>query len=235
MKNAAVALLAVVAILVPAGSARADLPDGTVVAEMPTDYKEDDVAHWSTGNHGVWRYKYSTHPTDPLQDLSLLTWSSHPDPWYQVTDGYPDIGMVDGKLSMHPDNGNFEPDFAVMQWTSMITGTVNVTGTWTHHYPSSGTDGMQVLVYANTVNKLDEYLEPGTLTTVTFDFNMDVDIGDMVYYVVGRGHGATATMDRADLETTITAVPVPGAVLLGAMGLGMVGWLKRRTGKAAKA
>ena len=55
------------------------------------------------------------------------------------------------------------------------------------------------------------------------------------WYSIYDGLGTPEMSDDViyqDFEGSGTVVPVPGAFVLGAMGLGMVGWLKRRKGKA---
>ena len=50
----------------------------------------------------------------------------------------------------------------------------------------------------------------------------------------GGGAGTTDRVffDNIEWPTSPTPVTIPGAVLLGAMGLGMVGWMKRRKKEA---
>ncbi|MBN2561996.1 MAG: hypothetical protein JXQ75_13810 [Phycisphaerae bacterium] len=63
----------------------------------------------------------------------------------------------------------------------------------------------------------------GSLDTMYAYFDGYHTIGfDQVY--VDLDHGDPFTMDN----WVVSAVPAPGAVLLGALGLGVIGWLKRR-------
>lgn len=128
---------------------------------------------------------------------------------------------------MSPDvGGDPAARYGVMRWTSGVTGPVNVAGTWTHYWPQYQSDGIEVAIYADGVQKFNTLLTPPG--SVDFDFYIDVSPGYVVDYVVGPGPLAVGNFDRAYIETTITLVPVPGAVLLGLLGLSVAGMKLRR-------
>ncbi len=55
---------------------------------------------------------------------------------------------------------------------------------------------------------------------------VDFDRATFYYAATGETSGLTEIVDNITFE--LSAVPAPGAVLLGTLGVGLVGWLRRR-------
>ncbi len=195
------------------------------LAQQKADFQPNNNGHPDTIGSGTWQYMYSDNINPSLGTIGLLdTWDGS----YYVLSGsgsYPDVGIAAGTLTMVPEtDGTAFDRYGFMRWTSGVSGLVNVSGTWTHYWPDRG-DGMAVLVYANGVQKSSDFITSGSSA---FDFNVAIAAGDKVDFVVGPGQDFDGSFDRASIETTITLIPAPGAILLGSLGAGLVGWLRRR-------
>ncbi len=80
-------------------------------------------------------------------------------------------------------------------------------------------------------------------TAATFDVtiaNVDVGLNDAIvatywggysptipYYTNSYGHYTLYSTELVSPVSTASPIPVPGAILLGTLGTGLVGWLRR--------
>lgn len=206
--------------------ARAD-----IIAQQENDFQANSNGHADTIGSGTWHYMYSDNMNPTLGTTGLLVWNNTL-AQYDVDgsgDWYPDVKIyqVDSLLTMAPEvSGDAEARYGVMRWTSGVSGSVNVSGTWTHFWPDRTSDGMDVAVYGNGVQKFHTLLT--ATDSVDFDFDVVVSPGYVVDYVVGPGASFDGNFDRAYIETTITPIPAPGAILLGMLGLSVAGVKLRR-------
>jgi len=76
-------------------------------------------------------------------------------------------------------------------------------------YQGDGSTKLQIPGYSQGIFTVDEYII--AFDDVAFNKKSDRDFNDMVVVV-----------------ESITPVPVPGAALLGLLGFGLIGWIKRR-------
>ncbi len=111
-----------------------------------------------------------------------------------------------------PDNYLYQGDF----WIHFTTTAVNV------QFDSGYWD----VVGTGVINVYDPYMLPlASLTNTTTGVNVTNVSGQIGYiYFNSIGDGAGADMDNLGF----TPIPAPGAILLGGIGAGLVGWLRRR-------
>jgi hypothetical protein len=213
-------LLAAVILSLISTSARADI----YVAQQPLDFQSTN-GHPDTIGSGTWQYMYSNTMNPTLGTTGLMVWDSGQVLYTpSIGHGYPDIGFTGGYLTMVPEVGtDLATRYAVMRWTSGVAGAVDVTGLWTHYWNNG--DGIDIAIYSDGVQKFSTLLQSGSSS---FDFDALVGISSTIDFVVGPGALGDGNWDRAKIEAQISMVPIPGAVVLGSLGLSFAGCILRR-------
>ena len=84
----------------------------------------------------------------------------------------------------------------------------------------------ELKAYAADGTLLASVQSPGMVYGVPFTAEIVRATADIAYVIAGGMRSDTIYLDN--LRIGIEAVPAPGAVLLGMVGLGMIGWVKRR-------
>ena len=102
------------------------------------------------------------------------------------------------------------------------------------HYAASG--GLNLVAYNESGVVLDSDSGPSNLRYINGNESGPgtlrvVSATDYIAYVIVHDTGNYWTVDNITTDASgITVIPAPAAILLGMVGLGVVGWLKRRVG-----
>ena len=130
-------------------------------------------------------------------------------------------GPASGTLIVHLDN--WVRDWPVKHlYEEMVFQVENVTGTlWIDYLglPNGYTEGSWWGDYGATGNQGEYWLQYWVEITPNPPWE------EMVIYF---STGATGSIYLENLHIATECIPAPGAILLGGIGVGLVGWLKRR-------
>jgi len=123
-------------------------------------------------------------------------------------------GAMPTQPILRPDGGPsmYRGDF----WIKFITPAVEV------QFDSGYWDGLGTGV----INVYDPYMNPiASLTNTTTGVNV-TNVTGWIGYIYFNSVGDPAGADIDNLA--FSPIPAPGAIVLGAIGVGLIGWLRRR-------
>jgi hypothetical protein len=185
------------------------------------------AADWSGANNpnGAWSYGRKWNMEDGAFDLMTIKWTTNG--WLMVW-GQPWAPSMAWEGDMWAnDNSNGYP---VIRWTCPQDGSYSLDTTFTG-YDARGVDTL-VYVTVNGTIAFADHIE-GHLDTTQFSSVYDLAQGDYIDFSMkwsGVGNPTyNWTMVSATIAEASTLVPVPGAMLLGTLGTGLVGLLRRRS------
>lgn len=183
---------------------------GAAQAAVSIDFENDAVGYKSNGWSSV--------------DSSLVSFSDSVGAQLQVYSGLETdgrglavLGDSDGSRlimnfaqavsSLSLDFGNDQVGFAVPGDQAILTAFLG---------------GDQVGQTAMTMNLNDLMDQTISISGVAFDN------ATFYFAATGQTNGLTEVVDNIQFEVVGAIIPAPGAILLGTLGTGLVGWLRRR-------
>jgi hypothetical protein len=128
-----------------------------------------------------------------------------------------------GQFSLHPGQSD---EYSHARWTAPYAGTFDIAAMFTGIDFGGGTT-TDVHVLHNSISLFDGLVN-GFGNTSSFSTTVSVGKGDIIDFAVGYGSNQNFYNDSTALSATISAIPAPGALILGGIGAGFVGWLRRR-------
>ncbi len=184
----------------------------------------DPAAEYSglVNPNGVWSYRYETLWGGEILDGPLVRkenalsvdgyewthptgdgahiWRLRPD------NGQPYTGVQPGELSLHP---GWRPSYAVLRWTSPVSGTVTISG----FFGAGNSASERYLIRKNGVPIFDQ---GPTGESRSFDLTENVGVGTTIDFMAGLEYVSGDT----PLHATISSpVPLPATMLLLLPGL----------------
>ncbi len=214
-------------------------------ANIIADARDDFVAGGSEGALGIlsatgtgtWNYLASdtANPTLDGNGLNTLTWNIDNSSYRYLTSGgsmnsvdLQNPNLTSEEIRVHPSAQ--DPKFAVVRWIPGVgeAGLINITGN-VRKVDTGGGDGVTFDLFVDGISLFNSTLAFNDDTGVAFNETLTVGVGSTVDFVIGPGSINWDIFDSTGLNVNVVSViPAPGAILLGSIGVGLVGWLRRR-------
>jgi hypothetical protein len=191
----------------------------------------DDFSVTNVNPNGVWTYGQETSLNgtfDPFIHFGYNSTYANSPYWDTVSDSGSSasiwknaatrpqdvfFGVKPGELSLNPGP---DSQYAVIRWTSPITGTISINGKF-----GAGEAGHAQNYYIYMGNS--EIYKEGTIGDGPFNLTEAVTIGTTIDFIVGPFN----YFGNTPLAATIEVVPLPGAAWLFGSGLLGLGALRR--------